>query len=279
MDRLVPICGSLFLTYALATSHSLYSAIYLATLAVAFVIGYRDRLEMLRVGLGYCVLASLAILPAIAFEANPNYIGCVLALGLAIAIAYRIWVFIPIAIGGLAYSQSRGAILAAGVAIFIVIWQDYKVLAIALAVGVFFLLAEIIHGSGGADSILARLGIWQDTLNHLTIFGSGFGSFADAYPGFSFHTNMTETRASHAYNDFLELVFELGIGVIPLWFLITFAFESEDWQAKLVLTTFGVLSLTYFPFYISILGHAFALTLGRLVANPSAQPCLSRNRL
>ena len=107
-----------------------------------------------------------------------------------------------------------------------------------------------------------RLGIWQDTINHLTFFGSGWGSFQSAYEGFAVKTNMTLLIAPHAYNDALELMFDLGIGSILAWWLVALSWEGRNWPDRLVCLTFFVCGLTYFPLWI--VGPFFTLTLGHL---------------
>ena len=57
-----------------------------------------------------------------------------------------------------------------------------------------------------------RLSIWRDTLHLIRrhpVFGSGFGSFATAYP--SVQTAFLNNVVDHAHCDYLEVVTELGL--------------------------------------------------------------------
>lgn len=238
------------------------------SLAGAFWLGCRQLWTFRTLSFWYCIGCMLVLGLSLALyrygAINPNVLGCALALGVAMAFAYQYWWYIPIGIGGLVYCQSRGAILAAVAAGLITLWRLDKRLGLA-----YIILTAIVVWLiplGQSETVLQRFGIWQDTMNHFTILGSGFGSFADAYRGFSFHTNMTEILAQHTYNDAIELIFELGIGSIALWLLVIDSFEARAPEIKLVLWTFFALGLTYFPFYIPILGHTFVYALGYLTS-------------
>ena len=113
------------------------------------------------------------------------------------------------------------------------------------------------------STIFQRVGIWQDTINHLTIRGHGFGSFADAYAMWSPHTNVTFYLPSHAYNDPLELMSDLGLGAILVWLFIALCL-GPDRQHRAIFFTFGVLSLTYFPFWIPPCAQLAMFALGQL---------------
>jgi len=202
---------------------------------------------------------------------NPNYLGCLLALCLATAIGYQRWLFAFAFAGATLWTQSRGAILAGGLACFIGLWHRYRATGFILAL--LAILASLRLKGGPIDgSLYTRLGIWQDTVNHLTVFGSGFGSFSASYATFAVKTNMFSFTTDHVYNDFLELIFDLGLGSIPLWVLIAISFEGRNWPDRLVCLTFGTLSLTYFPLWF--LGPLFTLSLGHLSQTKEENPWL-----
>lgn len=189
---------------------------------------------------------------------NPNLIGCGIALALAAAIALREWWFFPIACVGLWWTESRAAMLGAGAACLVGLWRIAPATAMCAALLALVGVAEV-HK---ADvNLVMRLGIWQDTIDHLTIWGHGWGSFASAYASWPIHRNMTLALAPHAYNDYLELIFELGMGSALIWFWIA-SHTGHDPVARLVLWAFAAMSLFYFPFYI--LGPVAALALGHL---------------
>lgn len=200
---------------------------------------------------------------------NPNLLGCALALGLASALAYRLWIFIPPVLGGLWLTQSRGAILGASAALFIWLWPKYKTTAFTAAA--FGLIAIIASQHGEAEGVWQRMGIYQDTLNHLTVFGSGWGSFFDEYWAWPIHRNIGFARASHAYNDYLEIILELGVGAIFLFIFALEVMRNARGEAKLIIYAYGVMALTFFPLYVWPIGPLVAATLGNLSREPEWQ--------
>lgn len=262
----VALAGSAFVAYAAATTTTLPAFVLLFSLVVSFIIGlFLSSTRWVWFGLAVVVTANLAIALTIdgipwGLYGNPNVLGCAIAFALAGAIAYRWLWFIPIAIYGIWLSHSRAAAFGAGVAVVLGLWHWSRYWAfIAFLLVIVAVLAMPGHS---IDSLTQRMGIWQDTLNHLTPLGRGWGSFFDAYWAFPIHTNLTLIRANHAYNDVLELIFELGIGAIPLWFVILISLEGAGHREWLIVAAFAALSLTYFPLYIPLVGQLFALTLG-----------------
>lgn len=268
--------GLAFICYAAASvlwvpKHTLESSVFLVTLVLAFWLGYFLR-SMCWLWVGFCSFLCINLAfhlweDAWGVYGNPNYFGCALAIGLASALAYRLWPFLPVLAGGLWLTQSRGAILGASAALFIWAWPKYKATAICLVgLGV---VAILNSSHGQADGMWQRLGIWQDTLNHLTIWGAGWGSFYEAYWTFPIKTNMGFARAGHAYNDLLELTFELGLGVVLLWAFVIKIMSESTHETKLIIWTYLACALTFFPLYVWPIGPLVAATLGHLVKEQS----------
>lgn len=283
----VPILGMLFLVYAslsLAWSPGdrLWAAGVLATLAASFWLGSYLR-DLRWIGIGFVAWTCLNIVTPIFFPdipfgiyGNRNFLGCVVALAIAVALAQRLYWFLPLGLVGHAITQSRGAMIATGVTLLIVLWA-YNRLAAITTIG--FAIAATLYASPELGiSFLARLGVWQSTLNHLTPFGHGFGSFYEAYNTFPVHINMTLIRPAHAYNDALELLFDLGIGTIPLWILLILCLESGPAGLRLICFTFLALGLSFFPLYIIPCGQIFALALGQLYRERTSYGSLETNR-
>lgn len=265
--------GALFVAYALLSATSWWATGYLLSLVCAFALG----------SLGVsaktvCVSLSLLMLPNIAMMAgarpeigyddfpfglfgNPNYIGCALALTLAGAIAFRLWWYVPIALGGLWLTQSRTAIVAGGCVCLVGLYSRYKTTALIL--GLLAMTVAVSVSGGRESSMWMRVGIWQDTINHITFFGHGWGSFQDIYASWPVHRNIGTQRAAHAYNDFLEIVFETGIASILLWLVVIRCLEVAA-PMRLVVLTYLVLSLSFFPLWVPVVGHFFAFALGHL---------------
>lgn len=265
-----------------STGDRVVAGIWLLVLVCTFLLG--ARLASIRgVWLCFCLLCTWNLVAALIefygmdFEGyglagNPNYFGCALALGVAAAIGYHFWWFLPIGLGGLAWVQSRGAIFAASVACFAGLWYRYRVTGFVVLAACIIAITQIRPETYGP---FHRLGIWQDTLNHLTFWGTGFGSFSAEYARFAVKTNAAFTLAGHAYNDILELIFSLGIGSVFVWGLIAVCFEGRDWPDRLICLTFGALSLTYFPLWV--VGPLFTLTLGHLSQTKEHNPWLVGN--
>lgn len=192
---------------------------------------------------------------------NSNVFAAVIAISLAAALAYRIYLFVPIGVFGLLISESRTAVLAFGATLLLILWRHYRPVAL---IALLLTIAFAVNVPRDGASTLARMGIWQDTLNNLTIFGSGWGSYFEAYWSWPRHTNMTLIRAQHAYNDILEIIFELGIASVFLWIIIILAVEKSTREELTVFTCFAILSITYFPFFIMPIGQLFAMMLGHI---------------
>lgn len=191
---------------------------------------------------------------------NPNFLGCAIVIALAGAIAYDLWWFLPVGIVGLFFTHSRGAILAAGFMGIMVLWSRSKWLACCLALLSAVALIGIKFENG---STVARLGVWQDTLNHLTFFGHGFNSFFETYQTWPVHLNMTLQLPTHPYSDFLEALFDFGIGAVPLFVMMILILDKADFGQRLICLTFFALGLTYYPLHIVPVGLLFFMTLGR----------------
>lgn len=269
-SRLSPLSalGIGFVAYATASTvwgsgDKAYALAYLWLLILAFFAGRildADKIWMVVAGFSSLMFGfSLTVIPL-----NPNYVGAFLAISLAGAIAYRLWYFFPVLGFGLWWCQSRGALLAAAVACLIGLWRWDRFYAICTALIAVLLIVS--QKSDGTLSLFSRLGVWQDTINHLTIFGHGWGSFQSTYASWPVHLNMGAQFAPHAYNDYLELISDLGIGaILPVMFVIV-AWEYHNPAAKLILITTLALSLTHFPLWIPLVGHMFAYTLGDLTS-------------
>lgn len=274
VNRLSPlwVTGMAFVLYALgsvsvSSGDWLWASAMLWGMVGCFVLGC--VLPANRVWFVAAVAGVILIGVQFFYPLGPNYFGSALAVTLAGAIAYRIWWYIPFALGGLVYSQSRGALLAAGVACLIGLWRWDRFWAMTL--GLIAVLLIISQKPDGAVSLASRLGIWQDTINHLTPLGHGYGSFQTLYASFPIRTNMPLQLAPHTYNDFLELISDLGIGAVFLWTFIILAWERTNYQAKFILVTFFMLSLTHFPLYVPVLCNLFAFTLGDLTSQRKSQ--------
>lgn len=134
-------------------------------------------------------------------------------------------------------SRSRTGILSAlaGAGFVGVLWAGtaWRRSRSALLLGSFFVLAGVTAAWIGLEPILARyataqtdfsvrLSIWRDTLALIREnlwFGTGLGTFRDAYP--LHQTTYVNGLVDHAHNDYLQFAVELGApAALVLWILV-----------------------------------------------------------
>lgn len=251
----------------------------LALLVCGWAVGQWAQ-DLRRLWVGLCAAASLNLLFAFlefalwwdggdfrwyGLAGSSGRLGAVMAMGFAAALAYRIWWFLPIGAVGLLYASSRGALAAAGIATMIYLWRSHRATAMCLAL--LSILAGLVLRDDAGASLIGRLGIWQDAINHLTLWGHGLGSFAAEYASWPRHTAPVGQLSGHAYNDILELIFDLGVGSAFAWACIVAAFERHG-PDRLICVTFAILGLAYFPLWV--VGPAFTMSLAHL-ANHGAK--------
>jgi hypothetical protein len=199
---------------------------------------------------------------------NPNYLGCAIVMALVGAIVHKFYWFLPVGVIGLYFTHSRGAILAAGIMSVVAIWRHSKWIAFIVVLLIVPIIVETKSGDD-ASTLLARLGVWQDTLNHLTFFGHGFNSFFTTYQTWPVHTNMTLQLPTHPYNDALEALFDFGIGSVFLWTTLILLWDKANPGQRLIFITFFALGLTYYPLHIIPVGLLFFMTLGHATKGAS----------
>lgn len=257
--------GAAFIAYALASTlwspgDNLWAAAMVGSAFVSYGLG-----QLLDVRIPWITFLLLATILALSYLTNPllgwpvinfNQGGAILAIALVGAIVLELWFFIPILGPAVIWVESRTAIIAT--AIGVAIWgaRRFPVTTFCIACGAAILAVALKNDL--AHPMFQRWGIWQDSLNHLTLQGSGLGSYKAVYATWSPHTNVFINLPDHAYNDYIELLVELGIGTIPLWFFLAFAKKDA------VVWTFLILSLTFWPFWLVPLPQMLAFHLGSL---------------
>lgn len=254
-----------FVLYALTSLclQSDASAMFFFALFVAsFGIGWlmHDWCEELWLCLGAALVASTALTyPFLQWGlfGNPNAIGCAFALCFAACVTYRCWFLLPFQALGVLWSGSRGAIAVSGAVILAKLFNTHRATAMLLASGaVLFILLD----HRGSGSFFHRLGVWQDTINSMTLWGHGLGNYLGWYTSLPVQRNLAGF-ATHAYNDFLELLWTFGIGVAPLWLFLLWSLGAPT-RERLILLTFLGLGLSFFPLFLWPLALPFAFTLG-----------------
>lgn len=279
--------GVAFLAYAtasLAWAYSLENGIeylwHLVILAMAFCLGSitRDpRSLYIGLGLGITVSSALAVAQAFGYKGiylfsgtpaglfiNSNALGESAALILVLLVAERIWWLVPGVLPAIALTQARGAVLALSVALGAWVWTRSRLGAVAvvltlLATGSYFtLLKQTNHG------VAQRLEIWADTFSGLRPFGAGAGSFAQTYPAIATRQDTLAERPDNAHNEFLETLYQFGIGACFLWFLCIQSLGSPREPERLAFLAFLVVAFFGFALAVPTVAFVGAFVAGRL---------------
>jgi hypothetical protein len=194
---------------------------------------------------------------------NSNVFAETSGMILILLLTYKLWRYLPVVIPGLLVS-SRAVVLGLSMTFLVWAWRKSKVAAISISA----LGLVVVSVIGHMSSIDARLGIWQDTISGLTLFGHGLGSFEYLFPLYSKHMDMSIMRPVEAHNDILQLIFELGIGVIPLLAIIFKLLKVNDTHVYAIIF-FIVVGCFAFPLHMPITAFMVALVAGQLARNIS----------
>ena len=190
---------------------------------------------------------------------NKNFMAEAAAVVLIWLIAERIWWLAALVTPALALAGARGALLALGIGLALELRRHPSWLMGGLLVAdmVLFGMGMATHSSATTTE---RFDIWQESADSLGFFGSGIGSY-----GFMPHQTHADGFSLHAHNDYLELVYELGM--IGLGFLALFI--RELWgplnSARLVLIVFAVEACFAFPSHLPATLAIAALVAGHAV--------------
>lgn len=145
---------------------------------------------------------------------------------------------------------SRGAYLALGSVVGLWLcwprrWYVLVALAAIFAGAIYYDMIIMDRWATVSD----RLDFWQWTMANLTVWGRGFGTYGTAF----FWT--------HAHNDFLEVVFELGIGSTLIAFPIAYLLFTGGPQRLIVIAVL-VEGLVSFPLHNPATVCMVAIALG-----------------
>ncbi len=177
------------------------------------------------------------------------------AVMLVVLVFSRLWFWIPVTLPGLLLNHSRAAILGLTVGLCMWAWSKSKILVICILVvcviGFYFKVNAF-------NSAYDRLIIWIDTARNLTIFGHGIGSFDLLYPSFA-TMDTSIARPMDAHNDWLQLIFDLGIGVL---FIVPVFIKKN-----IVLVSVATIALFDFPLHVPVIAFIWALVAGHAACN------------
>jgi len=103
-------------------------------------------------------------------------------------------------------THSRGSLTALGVAIVLWMWRRNKLFSVGIAGAILIGGLAIYSSHYRASSNTDRMAIYQDTIEALTPYGYGIGSYHNEYPAHATRFDTYLERPDHAHNDILELV-------------------------------------------------------------------------
>lgn len=199
---------------------------------------------------------------------NKNYLAEPAALALVAMLACRRWWIAAALVPAVWLPGTRGAFLAVAVAMLAWLWAwDRKVtlliVLVAAMVGV-AAMPHLIPDGVAAASVSQRFAIWKDTLEAMTIWGHGTGSYFTSYAAHSPDFNLLRSRPSHAHNDILELFYELGPGALLACAFLIECLRGTAKVERLVLLAFLTESMFAFPLHNPATAFCMALAAGQL---------------
>lgn len=201
---------------------------------------------------------------------NPIMQGMILSV-IAMALASEgLWLWCLPLLPGILLSQSRGALfVSVAGAMLCKVRQPLLALCFGLATVLYVTLQWSSHD-------VERMQIWSATFHNLSWLGAGTGSFTDlwiAYPGFVSHPEFV-------HNDFLQLLYEHGVGSIFLLAILAAALALPNLRSWPPAAAIAIFSCFTFPLYSPITAFALALCAGHASADRSLSwGALSERRL
>lgn len=162
-------------------------------------------------------------------------------------------------------SDCRSAIGVAALCFVGIVWQRSRWLGAGSMVFIGTEIAHRYHRIADMSSLQQRLGIWNDTIHGVTPLGHGIGSFYAAFSAYS--TGMTPEGfwldLSHAHNDALETMFELGVpGLVLVGIVVALACRYGQARERYGLACIGGISLVGFPLHQPLTAVMFAVMAG-----------------
>lgn len=211
---------------------------------------------------------------------NPGVYGETCALLTVVLIASRSYWPALLVAPGIYLSSSRTAALACAAALALAardkvasmgparpaLWKNPYVLSSALVLALLAGVAvkgTLIREPNWWTSPAERLAIWKDTVDGLTLWGRGAGSFSITYPVFAKRTDTMASRPEHAHSDILEFAYEYGLGALPLAALLVIGLWAPLGPERYLLVAFLTCAALGFPTRTPVAGFLGAFALGR----------------
>lgn len=273
-------CAGLFVVYVCVScfwAPSSYDAVWalwqIAIIALAFWLGSAcDDLRPLWCGLaaGMTVSSAVAVVQWLGYRpvlqtydypglfVSPMLQGQILALVATALLVRGLWRFLPglipgfvLSMPGVTHSDSRGTAAALFLGILAACTRSMLVVTAFLVIAAVYAIFHV--NSADAERIL----IWRIALSNLTEFGNGAGSFI----GIVYHLGPKTVHPEYVHNDYLQLVYEFGIGAALLLPLAWLAFRtgSAEWP---VLVVFATMAFYSFPLHTPVTAFIGAVAAG-----------------
>lgn len=182
---------------------------------------------------------------------NANRLAEAAAIVLAGVLALRLWWALPGLIPALVIPQARSAAVAVGAVTLIWAWRQGRAVRLAVIALAICLGTIVLTGRGiRLDTIMERIALWSDTISGLTLMGHGLGSFAETFPQYATHFDLTRSRPDHPHNEIIWLAYEGGAVAVGLFGVLC----GVLWMARahalgLVLVAMGLVALVAMPFH------------------------------
>ncbi len=168
--------------------------------------------------------------------------GEALALALILFLLARVWIYVPFLIPGIVLSNSRAVIVALGIALLANrLRRPWLMLLIAALGGLAMVFS---HG----QSDIVRLQVWHAFAARLSLFGDGVG--ATITNAFFDGTNYIKPETAH--NDAMQLLFEFGIGAVPMFAFSIIILRQTRAIFWPVFVAFVVMGFFSFPLFTPV---------------------------
>ena len=281
--------GALFLIWAAlsmawnpATLDGIGALLVLAMLAACFCLG-NQLIDLRKVyigaALGVTVSSVVAIFQWFGFHqvaswggpgglfVNGAFMAETAALVLVVLVSERLWWLIPGVLPALLLPDARDAVLAVATATVVALRRSrfiWLLVAVVPIAAYFYVTAK------GYGSINERLEIWHSTLDGVTLFGHGIGSFWSLYPAYDLRPVAPIALLNtpeYAHNEFLTVAFELGIIGLLLFCGLCVTLAGPLDTARLVLIALFVESCFDFPLHLPATAFLGMVVAGHAVRN------------
>lgn len=259
------------------------AVIQLILLSAVFCVGAAEEDLMLAYGglaAAVWISAALAVAQCFGFAAidqyvapaglfaNKNYLAEIAAAALVACVGLKMW---KLALGpfvAVALTTCREVWMALAVVACAWLWQKSRLAALACVCGACLVVAMTVTES---NSISYRIALWTNAAKQFTLAGNGAGSYDVLSQRTASDQMLLTARAEHAHNDYVEAIFDYGIGTILPAAIILYALSAPRSVESAVLLCLLVEGLFGFPWHLPATAFFGALVAGRL--------CASRARL